>query len=42
MFLDISKTFDKVCHEKLGLKLSRYGISGKLLTLLKEFLKYRK
>ena len=42
MFLDISKTFDKVWHEGLILKLSRNGISGNLLHLLKIFLKSRK
>ena len=42
MFLDISKVFDKVWHEGLILKLSRNGISGNLLYLLKDFLKYRK
>ena len=42
MFLDISKVFDKVWHEGLILKLSRNGISGNLLNLLKDFLKYRK
>ena len=42
VFLDISKAFDKVWHEGLILKLSRNGISGNLLILLKDFLKYRK
>ena len=42
MFLDISKAFDKVWHEGLILKLSRNGISGNMLNLLKDFLKYRK
>ena len=42
MFLDISKGFDKVWHEGLILKLSHNGISGNLLYLLKDFLKYRK
>ena len=42
VFLDISKAFDKVWHEGLSLKLSRNGISGNLLYLLKDFLKYRK
>ena len=42
MFLDILKAFDKVWHEGLILKLSRNGISGNLLYLLKDFLKYWK
>ena len=42
MFLDILKAFDKVWHEGLILKSSRNGISGDLLYLLKELLKYRK
>ena len=42
VFLDISKAFDKVWHEGLILKLSRNGISGNLLYLLKDFLKYQK
>ena len=31
LFLDISKAFDKVWHEKLLPKLSLNGISGNLL-----------
>ena len=42
VFLDISKAFDKVWHKILILKLSHNGISGNLLYLLKDFLKYRK
>ena len=42
VFLVISKAFDKVWHEGLILKLSRNGISGNLLYLLKDFLKYQK
>ena len=40
VFLDISKAFDKVWHEGLILKLSRNGISGNLLYVLKDFFKY--
>ena len=36
--LDFSKAFDKVCHEKLFLKLKCYGISGNLLEWIKNFL----
>ena len=42
MFSDTSKAFDKVWHEGLILKLSRNVVSGNLLYLLKDFLKYRK
>ena len=42
VFLDISKAFDKFWPEWLILKLSRNSISGNLLYLLKDFLKYRK
>ena len=38
VFLDISKAFDKVWH----IKLNQYGISGKLLSVLSDFLKHRK
>ena len=42
VFLDISKAFDKVWHEGLIFKLKQSGISGKLLNLIKDFLKNRK
>ena len=42
IFLDISKAFDKVWHEGLIFKLKQNGISGKLLNLIKDFLKNRK
>ena len=42
VFLDISKTFDKVWHEGLIFKLELNGISGKLLRLIKDFLSDRK
>ena len=41
-FLDISKAFDKVWHEAIIFKLKQNGISGKLLTVLFDFLKDRK
>ena len=37
-FLDISKGFDKVWHERLLYKLESLGISGNLLNLLRSFL----
>ena len=42
VFLDISKAFDKVWHEALIFKLRQNGVSGKLLNLIKDFLKNRK
>ena len=42
VFLNISKAFDRVWHDGLIFKLQENGISGKLLLLLKDFLKSRK
>ena len=42
VFSDISKAFDKGWHGGLILKLSCDGMSGNLLYLSKDFLKYRK
>ena len=41
VFLDISKAFDKVWHDCLIFKLQTYDIHGKLLKLLKSYLKDR-
>ena len=41
VFLDISKAFDKVWHDGLIFKLQTCGIDGKLLKLLKSYLKDR-
>ena len=41
VFLDISKAFDKVCHQGLHYKLRQNGISGKLLNTLTDFLDNR-
>ena len=38
MFLDISKAFDKVWYEGLIFKLQTYGINGKLLNLMQDYL----
>ena len=42
LFLDISKAFDKVWHERHIYKLRRNGICGNLLQLLISFLDSRK
>ena len=42
VFLDISKAFDSVWHEGLLFKLQQSGISGELITLIKDFLSSRK
>ena len=42
VYLDISKAFDRVWHEGLIYKLRRCGISGNLLSLIKDFLANRK
>ena len=41
MFLDISKAFDKVWHEGLIFKLKTYGVEGKLIMLLENYIKNR-
>ena len=42
LFLDISKTFDKVWHKGLKNKLRQYGFTGNLLTILTDFLSKKK
>lgn len=42
IFLDLAKAFDSVPHERLLLKLNRYGIGGNLLLWLRNFLTNRK
>ena len=42
VFLDISKAFDKVWLKGIIFKLKQNGISGKLLSVLSDFLKDRK
>ena len=42
ILLDLSKTFDKVAHEKLILKLHQYGIRGDTLNWIKDFLDNQK
>lgn len=36
--LDISKAFDKVCHKGILLKLSRYGITGRVYSIIMSFI----
>ena len=42
VFLDISKTFDKVGHEGVIFKLQQNGISVDLLNIFSDFLRNRK
>ena len=42
VFLDISKTFDKVWHNGIIFRLQQNGIYGNLLNLLSNFLRNRK
>ena len=42
VFLDISKAFDKVWHDGIIFKLTKNGITGDLLNLLRDFLNERK
>ena len=42
VFLNISKAFDKAGHKGLIYKLPQYGFTGNLLTLLTDWLTYRK
>ena len=38
VFLDISKAFDKVWHDRIIFKLKFFGVEGELLSLLKNYL----
>ena len=42
VFLDISKAFDKVWHDRLLYKLKAYGVQGELLSLLRNYLQKHK
>ena len=42
VFVDVSKAFDKVWHIGLLFKLQAYGVDGKLLSLLENYLENRK
>ena len=41
VFLDFTKAFDSVLHERLLLKLKSYGMEGNLLQWFRNFLKNR-
>ena len=38
IFLDIPKAFDKVCHDRLILKMRQNGVSGQLLKHFQNYL----
>jgi hypothetical protein len=42
LIMDFAKAFDKVNHSLLGHKIERYGIRGKVLHWIKDFLKDRR
>ena len=42
VYLDISKAFERVWHDGLIYKLTRYGVSGQVLHLIKSFLNDQK
>ena len=42
LVMDFSKAFDKVGHERLLEKITRYGITGKTNTWIRDFLSGRK
>ena len=42
IYLDFSKAFDKVPHERLRIKLEAHGINGEVLSWIKNWLKDRK
>ena len=41
VFLDISKALDKVWHDGIIFKLETYGVKGKLLNVIKNYLHAR-
>ena len=42
IYIDFCKAFDKVPHKRLLVKIERYGIKGKILRWIREFLNNRK
>lgn len=41
IFIDLSKAFDTLAHDRLLRKLDQYGIRGSVLSLIKSYLSYR-
>ena len=42
VYLDIKKAFDTVLHQRLLLKLKKYGIEGNILKWIEDFSKERR
>ena len=42
LYFDFAKAFDKVCHERLMIKLGQIGMSGKAWEWIRDWLKGRK
>ena len=41
IFIDLSKAFDTICHQKLLIKLEKYGIRGTPLKLIRDYISSR-